>query len=714
MRTRTPWVIVGTGLLLAFPTLWLSIRNGSLTEDGPFIPLAMVALTAWSVVGAMLASRNPRNPIGWLMIAFGQGFLLSGVSSEWALYAFETEPGALPFRTFFAWLSNWTFVLVLGPVPIMLLLYPTGSVPSPRWRPLLWALIAAPVLGAIGTILRFQPIFVTEAIRTSNPTGVRVLDPIAEAAQGIAGYTTVALLIPLCVVAVILRFRRARGEERQQIRWLAYVTAISATAFIVAVISGVGLGPQETNVLNEVSFYVLFATMALGIPIAIGVALLRHRLWDLDVVLKKTLVAAILVMLIVAVSLLAIGILSVLVVDVSDSPGLTLVVGLAIGALAWPLLRFARRAADRLVYGGRATPYEVLTEFSDRMAESYSTEDVLPRMASILAAGAGAESVTIWLLVGGELRPAAGWPERVRHDESRPTAALFDTEPGTFEVRHQGELLGAITVRMPANDPMNPSKERLIRDLASQAGLVLRNVRLIEELRESRRRIVAAVDEGRRRLERNIHDGAQQQLVALSVKIRLADSLIDRDPAKAHGLLGQLQTETTDALETLRDLARGIYPPLLQDQGLAAALEAQARRSTVPVRLSPNGIGRYPQDVEATVYFCVLEALNNVAKYSSATAVDIELRRDGGELVFAVRDDGVGFDPTAARRGTGLQGMTDRVDAIGGSLDIRSSPSSGTTVEGRVPVNGRDPSYDGLAASQADSSRSGPKTAFGM
>jgi signal transduction histidine kinase len=310
-------------------------------------------------------------------------------------------------------------------------------------------------------------------------------------------------------------------------------------------------------------------------------------------------------------------------------------------------------------------------------------------LASILGAGAGAEAVTIWLLVGGELRPAAGWPEAIRADEPRPMPALIDADPNAFEVRHQGELLGAITVRMPPNDPMNPSKERLIRDLTSQAGLVLRNVRLIEELRQSRRRIVAAVDEGRRKLERNIHDGAQQQLVALSVKMRLADQMIERDPAKAHDLLAQLQGETTDALENLRDLARGIYPPLLVDEGLTAALEAQARRSPVPVRVSPNGIGRYPQEIEATVYFCVLEALNNVAKYANASAVNVELRREDDALAFEVRDDGVGFDPAAAAHGTGLQGMTDRLEAVGGRLDVRSISGAGTRVIGRVPIGAR-------------------------
>jgi signal transduction histidine kinase len=252
---------------------------------------------------------------------------------------------------------------------------------------------------------------------------------------------------------------------------------------------------------------------------------------------------------------------------------------------------------------------------------------------------------------------------------------------------HQGEELGALAVSMPASDPMNPAKERLIRDLAAQAGLVLRNVRLIEELRASRQRLVAAQDQERRRIERNIHDGAQQQLVALAVKLRLADSMLGKDEAKAHTMLSELQDETTGALENLRDLARGIYPPLLADKGLAAALEGQARKSTVPVSVDAGSVGRYPQDVEAAVYFCALEALQNVTKYAAATAARVSLHATNGTLGFEVEDDGCGFDP-AAVSGSGLTNMRDRLDALGGALEVRSSPGGGTTIVGRIPVGG--------------------------
>jgi signal transduction histidine kinase len=216
--------------------------------------------------------------------------------------------------------------------------------------------------------------------------------------------------------------------------------------------------------------------------------------------------------------------------------------------------------------------------------------------------------------------------------------------------------------------------------------LVLRNVRLVEELRASQRRLVTAQDQERRRLERNIHDGAQQQLVALSVKTRLARDLTARDPGKAAEMLTQIDTEIKTALDDLRDLARGIYPPLLVDKGLGAALDAQARRSSVPVTIRADGLGRYAPEVEAAVYFSCLEALQNVAKYAEASSATVILAQSNGHLTFEVVDDGRGFDPASRRSGTGLQGMADRLGALHGDLTVRSEPGAGTRVRGRIEV----------------------------
>jgi signal transduction histidine kinase len=309
-------------------------------------------------------------------------------------------------------------------------------------------------------------------------------------------------------------------------------------------------------------------------------------------------------------------------------------------------------------------------------------------MAQVLGEGTGAEIARVWLLVGGEFRAAVAWPRDTAPSQPQPEERGGFKVPGetAVEVRDKGEVLGALSVRMPASDPMGPSKLRLVHDLAAQAGLVLRNVRLVEDLRASRQRLVAAQDEERRRLERNIHDGAQQQLVALAVKARLAGQLAERDPGKTVELLGQIEAETQSALEDLRDLARGIYPPLLADQGLVAALQAQSRKSHLGVEVDADGLGRFPADVEATVYFCTLEALQNVAKYAAAERTVIRLARANGSLSFEVEDDGRGFDPGVLVSGSGLQGMADRLAAVGGSLEIRSAPGQGTTVAGHVPV----------------------------
>jgi signal transduction histidine kinase len=255
----------------------------------------------------------------------------------------------------------------------------------------------------------------------------------------------------------------------------------------------------------------------------------------------------------------------------------------------------------------------------------------------------------------------------------------------TVPVVHQGELLGTISVQMPKGEPLRPAGQQLVADVASQAGLVLANAGLIEDLRASRQRLVTAQDEERRRIERNIHDGAQQDLVALAIKLRLAGITVDEDPAEAKEILTELQADATGALANLRDLARGIYPPLLADLGLAAALTAQAAKSPLPVTVDADGIGRYPQDTEAAVYFCCLEALQNTAKYAHATSARICLQAQNGLLRFTVSDDGAGYDARHTPMGSGLRNMADRLAALGGRLQIRSAPGHGTTITAQLP-----------------------------
>ncbi len=656
------------------------------------IVLIVVGL-GWLATGGMIAGRQPRNLAGWIFQIIGFALILELLAVGMVFKGVKFSPGSVPAVGAWALIDEYAF-LAVALLPMLWLLFPDGRPPTSRWRWGVRAYFSAIVLALIATLFAPGPLnnLVDQGIVYMNPLGAPALAGVAGAAIGIGAFTAVAIGVA-SVFGVRGRFKRAEGEERQQMRWLRFVTTVAACLFALLFIGlpvleivGSDEGPAANwwnTVFLAVVFFLavfFFLAIAVGIPGAYLIAIFRHGLWDLDIVIKKTVQYVVLftAMTLVAVALV-IGI-PLLLAGAGGSTDVVPVVVLSIllaAVFTW-LRGPARRLADRLVYGKRATPYEVLSEFSDRVGGTYSAEDVLPRMADVLGEGTGAERATIWLRVGGGLRPEAVWPPDAASPETLP--------PDVTEVIHQGELLGALSVDMPANDPMNPTREKLIGDLASQAGLVLRNVRLIEELRASRQRLVAAQDEERRKLERNIHDGAQQQLVALQVQLKLARTLIERDPDKASEMLDTLQGSASGALEDLRDLARGIYPPLLADQGLEAALTAQARKAAVPTRVEADGIGRYGQDLEATVYFCTLEALNNVAKYAEASSATIRLAQENGSLTFAVIDDGRGFDPTETGYGTGLQGMADRLDAAGGTMEITSAPSAGTTVRGSLPT----------------------------
>ena len=526
-----------------------------------------------------------------------------------------------------------------------------------------------------------------------NPLAVRSLDGLSNGTDPTAGAALLALLL-LVIAAAIVRFRRSRGVERRQLRWFARTAAASLGLLVVAFfLPGAGSGGASDWVWAAGS-----VGLVVVVPMTIGLAVMRYGLYDIDVFISRTLVYGSLAVFITVVYVgIAVGIGTL--VGSGGKPNVALsILATAIVAVGFqPVRERVQRVANRLVYGRRATPYEVLSEFSGRVAETYAADEVLPRMARVLQEGTAAESATVWLRGGAELRPAATYPAGMGTQHALPMSngtlpALLEATRAV-EVRHQGEFLGALSVSKRRGEALTPIEQKLVDDLAHQAGLVLKNVGLtadlqtrLDELRASRQRLVSAQDVERRRLERNLHDGAQQHLVALKVKLGLAEMLLGRDPAKAAATLEQLKGDADEALETLRDLARGIYPPLLADKGLVVALESQARKATVPVRIEADGIGRYPQEIEAALYFCTLEALQNVQKYASASAVEVRLGEEGGQLHVDVIDDGRGFDTSTVTRGAGLTNMEDRIDALGGRLHVASTPGTGTMLRATVPL----------------------------
>lgn len=517
------------------------------------------------------------------------------------------------------------------------------------------------------------------------------------------------LLTPIAgVAAQAYRYRRSPTPlDRQQARLLFWALTPALLVGLFVLTSGArqtaftGFAGRPVTLIPVELFRVFQPVFAL-IPLALFAGILRYRLWNIERVISRTLFYGILAGFVSAVYVGVVVGIGRAVGAQGNNVALSILATGVVAVAFEPAKARVNRFANRLVYGKRATPYEVLSELSERMAESVPTEELLSRVARIIAEGTGARRADVWLVVGDEARVAATWPQGAAAGLEPAVLAAEDlaqerspipSATVSVTVRHHGEVLGALAVTKPVGEALTPTEEKLLADVGAQAGLVLRNVRLnaelmarLDDLRSSRQRLVAAQDEERRRLERNLHDGAQQQLVALKVMVGLVERMAEEGEPVAE-LLAEVTRAAGEALENLRDLARGIYPPLLAAEGLPAALRAQAAKVPFAMTVDADGVERYPQEMEAAVYFCCLEALQNVSKYAGASGVTVTLRGGDGLLGFSVADDGKGFDPANTSYGSGCQNMVDRIDALGGNLEIISEVDRGTTVSGRVPCS---------------------------
>ena len=382
--------------------------------------------------------------------------------------------------------------------------------------------------------------------------------------------------------------------------------------------------------------------------------------------------------------------------------------------------------AKHFVYGAREAPDEALRTFGSRLTRAIPMDELLLQLAESLRKTMALTSAEVYTGSGDVLErtvsvPDAGPRSIIVTPHERPVVtragvsgaawatvwlpALVDgrehAQLRVAPISHAGQLLGLIVIERPAaGDSFTEDDDRVLTDLARQVGLAFHNAQLdsalqtsldelraqAEALRESRARIVASGDAERRRLERNLHDGAQQNLVALAVSLRLARDVLAEEPDAAAQMLDQLAEDLKVTIQELRDLAHGIYPPLLADSGLPRALEAAAARSPVAVAVTAGGLGRYSPDIEAAIYFCCLEALQNAAKHAPNASVEVQLWEESGGLLFTVTDNGPGFDVAAARSGHGYINMVDRLGAIGGTIRWQSEPGHGAVVQGSIPL----------------------------
>ncbi|HZN43343.1 MAG TPA: ATP-binding protein [Actinomycetota bacterium] len=681
MTRRAAWIawgllVLDLALLVAAIVLEFTVAEGD--EDIQFLYGGFALVLGYGIAGGMIASRQPRNAIGWLLCSIATIFAITAFTDEFV--SRQLMLGSETMLVPLAWLQTWLLVPGLVAVPLVLLLFPNGHPPSPRWRPLVWATVILAAMASLGFIVSPEPLEAPDRFFLANPTAIESLPGLSTFLLTVGGWGSLAVALA-SIASLVVRFRRSIGDERQQIRWLAYVGLTGVAVLIATMVFG------DSGTLGDVLFFLLFLIVAAGIPAATGIAILKYRLYGFDLVIRRTLVFGVLAAIITAIY---VGIVVAIPTVATDSLVPSLIATAIVAALFQPIRRRVVHLADRLVFGRRAEPYEVLARFSDRVGASYAAEDVIPRTARVIAEGTGATHVEIWLRAGEQTHLAAAWPGS-------------DVPPSTPDVRPIGtpeQPLGEIRVWTAPGQPLRPTEEKLLADLASQTASVVQNLHLTselrarvdelsalaEELRESRMRIVQAHDAERRRLERNIHDGAQQHLVALAVKLRLAGATAAKDPPQAAVQLRDLGVQTDVALTTLLDLAGGIYPAELEERGIGPALTTLGRSAGIPIDVDVDGVGRLPIEIEAAIYFVCLEAMQNAAKYAHATEVRVALEREDDTIAFSVRDDGVGFDAASTTSGSGLQNMRDRLAAFGGDVGISSTPGAGTTVSGRLEM----------------------------
>jgi len=535
-----------------------------------------------------------------------------------------------------------------------------------------------------------------------------------------------AVIWPVAVACALpatrLRYLRAGGRDKERLQWLGAGLVIAASvALISAVLHLLVDWPGPAGAVA--------AGAALVVPLALILAesppLARHG--------GRVFVQA---LAIAGSGAIVAAIYLVIVLGLGNAPGdqeNRRVLGLSMLAAAVAAIGFlpARgrlmASATRFVYGTREAPGESLRTFGSRMTRAVAMDELLLQLAESLRKTMQLTCAEIYTGLGDVLERAVSVPDAeaksiVLTDRERPVVARAGVSGNAWAsvwlpslldgreqvqlrvapISHAGELLGLIVVERPARaDTFTDEDDRVLTELARQAGLAFHNSQLdsalqttldalrkqAEELRESRARIVASGDAERRRVERNLHDGAQQHLVALAINLRLTRDIVAEDPDGAGEMLGQLAEDVQTTIKELRELAHGIYPPLLADNGLGDALRAAASRSPLSVRVSiADDVARYPAEVEAAIYFSCLESLQNAAKHAPGATVDLRLWTESGGLLFSVTDDGPGYDAAMARRGHGYVNMADRLGAIGGTVRWDSTPGRGSTVSGSIPL----------------------------
>lgn len=665
MRTFdvTPRATNRLAVAMAFTTFGLLAVMGAVRTTDPAGGVAIgLGLGVTAVVGATVAARRPDHPSGWLLAALPVFAAAAVTATD---YVQNSLSGGTPWpgTELVAWATTW-LALPAVPVGVLLLLtFPTGRLPSARWRIVAIAAVAAVGVQAIAGAVTPGPLPIAPSL--SNPLGVAAAGGLLEAVSSVAAAVTGVTLLA-AVASLLLRYRRASGLERDQLRMLAASLPVTVLSLLAAMVAS---GP-----LNEASFY--FAVLGLtAVPVAIGWAVLRHGLFDIDVLINRALVYASLTAVVVLVYVVVVAGLGRALrqsAELGASVVATAVVAVAFG----PLRERLQQVVDRVMYGDRSDPYVALTRLGRQLADAAAPDQALPSTAEALGRSLKLDSVSIAALTEGELRPVASWgapdPER---------------QPVGLELVHGRELVGRLSVWPRAGETLSPRDHALLADLGGPVAVAVHVAQVDQELQKSRQTLVTTREEERRRLRADLHDGLGPELAGVGLGLGAARNTLRRDPAATEDLLARLQDQLREAVAQVRSLVEGLAPTVDQ-LGLAAAVRQGADRLTAPmgitVELEVQPLPVLPAAVEVAAYRITMEALTNAVCHAAPTRCRVCIRVDG-ELYVEIRDDGRGL-PTPVVPGVGLSSMRQRAEELGGSCDVGTAPDGGTRVVARLPV----------------------------
>lgn len=673
-----------TGLLVVISFgLGLAALLASDGELNPFTHLFFLPFitTIYGLTGLLITRQQPHNIIGWLLLIVGVCSaltLFSGAYAEFARFVTQRESGFM--LDLCLWLDKWVWVIPsVLPLTGVLLLFPDGRLPSPRWRWLVW-LTGVGIAGVMGGAAFYPEPLPDYGLPERNPYGIAG----SEATLGFVLNSASGLLLLSVLgsfMAVIMRFRAASGVQRIQLKWLLFAAALVLVALIAT--AALWLVFPDDPVMVELGITVTSGGVALIIA-AIGIAMLRHQLWDVDVLISRSLVYGLLTLIVIGMYVLTVSFLSIL----FDGENLLFSL-VATGLVAVSFQALRKAVQDRvsvLLFGYRHDPYRILQHLAEQLEPIRAAHEALPAIVGVIADTLRLPYVAILVRHGGCDELAAVHP--ASDTKSRPSNAE------SFPLIYQAETIGQLVLAPRSQDESFSAFERVLLDtIARQVAIAAYNVRLTEDVQRSREQIVTAREEERRRLRRDLHDGLGPVLAAMSFRLDAIHNFIEHDPDQARKLTGELKAQVQTSLSEIRRIAYNLRPPALDELGLLGALRehlvsAQQHDGLRFVLEGPETLLPLPAAVEVAAYRIITEAVTNVQRHAEASicTVKVSLDEQSADLSLEVIDNGRGI-PTQQPAGVGLAAMRERTAELGGQFLIDSSADGGTRIHARLPVH---------------------------